>query len=577
MPHALDPKYRLPTSAAIATPSHDEEYASADEEEDAIATSSYEGGLSGWPTDQLSTKGHSHHTGLLSSAEASVGPHYRSTAEGGCCDMDGRHVLESLSNGAQRRKVEKQPHLSPGTSNGVTLSPLPGSGKEMKGLDEDTVKQKEGSLDRAGANGIVTEKVLKLSPEKIFELTSSPKSLPLHPAVTKLREFTTPTPLSAPGWRDFAVPSEAQDGRELDGSIKTVVFRDSSGGEVASPSVYAESVQGSPIPVSAGDFSSSARPLTASRTVSTPLLRRKHSSTKPTGLSQSPNIDSRTNRSIPAPLNLAGTKTSSRPVKIDESMPSPMPSSIPIPPLSIHTYLQLELSSHRPSPLYIHRSATSDFPYESSRVKIERLTNFLLLPPQLEQVLWFGALACLDAWLYSFTILPLRFLKALYILLQSWGRNLIMEIKFIARFIYTGLGRIWQRRRLKDSTGSSDPPHSMPGAAIQQPQPHSPQEVPRASHSHLDSSRRRSHGAGQKHRRNKSAPSALLPDDKADILKGLLILISCVILMYFDASMMYHSIRGQAAIKLYVIYNVLEVCPHQRQQVGLLDAAYISV
>lgn len=30
--------------------------------------------------------------------------------------------------------------------------------------------------------------------------------------------------------------------------------------------------------------------------------------------------------------------------------------------------------------------------------------------------------------------------------------------------------------------------------------------------------------------------------------------------MWFDASRMYHSIRGQAAIKLYVIYNVLEVC-----------------
>ena len=29
--------------------------------------------------------------------------------------------------------------------------------------------------------------------------------------------------------------------------------------------------------------------------------------------------------------------------------------------------------------------------------------------------------------------------------------------------------------------------------------------------------------------------------------------------MWFDASRMYHSIRGQSAIKLYVIYNVLEV------------------
>jgi hypothetical protein len=61
------------------------------------------------------------------------------------------------------------------------------------------------------------------------------------------------------------------------------------------------------------------------------------------------------------------------------------------------------------------------------------------------------------------------------------------------------------------------------------------------------------------HRRQKSIPSALLPDDKADILKGLLMIATCAVLMYFDASRMYHWIRGQAAIKLYVIYNVLEV------------------
>jgi hypothetical protein len=50
-----------------------------------------------------------------------------------------------------------------------------------------------------------------------------------------------------------------------------------------------------------------------------------------------------------------------------------------------------------------------------------------------------------------------------------------------------------------------------------------------------------------------------MPSHKADILKGLLVIASCAILMRFDASKMYHGIRGQAAIKLYVIYNVLEV------------------
>ncbi|KAL9103293.1 MAG: hypothetical protein Q9187_009023, partial [Circinaria calcarea] len=93
-------------------------------------------------------------------------------------------------------------------------------------------------------------------------------------------------------------------------------------------------------------------------------------------------------------------------------------------------------------------------------------------------------------------------------------------------------------------------------------------ENPGALHSHSGSNRKRHRTTGQKHRKIKSAPSALMPNDKADILKGLLILISCAILMYFDASMMYHSIRGQAAIKLYVIYNVLEVCDRLLSALG---------
>ena len=241
-----------------------------------------------------------------------------------------------------------------------------------------------------------------------------------------------------------------------------------------------------------------------------------------------------------------------------------MPQSIPIPPFSLPTYLQLELSSQRPSPLYIHRSVTSDFPYESSQVKVERLQNFLLLPPQLEQVLWFGALACLDAWLFSFTILPLRFLKALSILGRSWGQNLAMEIRFVGAFIYAGTGRMWRRRRRRESIDGSAAPKSTSTASIPGDWTATPkaaiEEASTATPSTPELNRKFRRASGQKHRRTKSVPSALRPDHKADILKGLLIIISCIILMYFDASRMYHGIRGQAAIKLYVIYNVLEVC-----------------
>ncbi|KAJ3029529.1 hypothetical protein HK097_005779, partial [Rhizophlyctis rosea] len=47
---------------------------------------------------------------------------------------------------------------------------------------------------------------------------------------------------------------------------------------------------------------------------------------------------------------------------------------------------------------------------------------------------------------------------------------------------------------------------------------------------------------------------------KCDLIKGALISICCYFLQPFDASRLYHSVRGQAVIKLYVIFNSLEIC-----------------
>ena len=53
---------------------------------------------------------------------------------------------------------------------------------------------------------------------------------------------------------------------------------------------------------------------------------------------------------------------------------------------------------------------------------------------------------------------------------------------------------------------------------------------------------------------------ALKPAQKTDLVKGALIATCTFVLLYFDASRLYHSVRGQAIIKLYVIFNVLEIC-----------------
>ncbi len=53
----------------------------------------------------------------------------------------------------------------------------------------------------------------------------------------------------------------------------------------------------------------------------------------------------------------------------------------------------------------------------------------------------------------------------------------------------------------------------------------------------------------------------LPPSQKADILRAMLLVVSVVILAPMtDASKIYHFIRGQDTIKLYVIFNALEVC-----------------
>lgn len=232
-------------------------------------------------------------------------------------------------------------------------------------------------------------------------------------------------------------------------------------------------------------------------------------------------------------------------------LPSPLPASIPMPPLSLATYLQLEVSSQRPSQVYIHRSAANEFPYESSSVKMERLLNFIFLPHQLEGVLWFGVLACLDAWLYTFTILPLRMIKSIYILSKSWAKNIVGELRFIADYVYTGSQRVYHRKRARGPSAAGV--LSRTSSETQVPLNGKPQSKSRST---------------RHHRRLKSTPSALQPDDKADILKGLLIITTCLILLRFDASRMYHWVRGQAAIKLYVIYNLLEVCDRLLSAIG---------
>ncbi|KAF3905237.1 hypothetical protein ABW21_db0203098 [Orbilia brochopaga] len=196
-------------------------------------------------------------------------------------------------------------------------------------------------------------------------------------------------------------------------------------------------------------------------------------------------------------------------------------------PISLGDYLHLSVST----------TPASKYDLVSAELRIEKLMNFLTLPMYLEGALWFGSFACLDGWLWNFTILPIRFASALWLLVLYWMK-LIGEIA-------AAVAKSWLRPeavQLEAQRKTDD-------------QPQQAQSSSSAATDPKKDSKRRRLAALAKRRKT----SDLQPNHKADLLKGAVVIFSCWILMEFDASRMYHSIRGQNAIKLYVIYSVLEV------------------
>ena len=456
-------------------------------------------------------------------------------------------------------------------------SPLPISKTlpphELHDIPEEKIrKPRKLSLSKSGGGG--EDRILKLSAAEIDELTSAPESLPI----------TSPRRPSASGPSSLA-PSPNLDRRGSASEPVRHPLEDHHRDDQYRKTSASESLR---VPDMNGERRSSAesaqaneahrRPGYSSRAISTPpvMSTRMQSYSKGSFGQTSPKRKPMAPGTRPEPLDLNNISTKATPNASKGAAndpPSPMPQSIPLPPMSIPTYLQLELSSSKPSPLYIYRSATSDSPYESSKIKFERLLNFLLLPPQLEQVLYFGTLACLDSLLYTFTILPLRFFKAAAVLIRWWGEVLAKEARFIIGFIYHGSGRMWHRRRERQDSTSRSRSMSRAGrpslstATSYQPQSGRISDAGNGNanstieqmKTEVERKSRQGGGWGRKHRRTKSHPSSLSSNHKADLLQGAVIICSCLILMKLDASRMYHSIKGQAAIKLYVIYNMLEV------------------
>ncbi|EJT97330.1 DUF747-domain-containing protein [Dacryopinax primogenitus] len=131
-------------------------------------------------------------------------------------------------------------------------------------------------------------------------------------------------------------------------------------------------------------------------------------------------------------------------------------------------------------------------------MKWERVENFLMIPLAVEKTITFGFLLSLDSFLYVFTILPIRSVIAIF---RALGPPVVA--------VYSTL---------------------LP-SFLRPSRPHP-----------------------------KVFWKPLPPSSKADLLRMALVVCTFFILyQWSDTSRIYHSIRGQDTIKLYVIFNAVEV------------------
>ncbi|KAK7922185.1 hypothetical protein WMY93_009087 [Mugilogobius chulae] len=150
---------------------------------------------------------------------------------------------------------------------------------------------------------------------------------------------------------------------------------------------------------------------------------------------------------------------------------------------------------------FIGTELTSGYFLEHNEAKYteqrERVYTCMRIPKELEKLMLFGFFLCMDAFLYAFTLLPLRVLLAMLRLL------------------------------------------TLPCCGF-------------------------------------SGTRLLQPAQVCDMLKGLILVLCYSMMHYVDYAMMYHLIRGQSVIKLYLIYNMLEVADRLFSSFGqdVLDALY---
>eukprot|EP01038_Epipyxis_sp_PR26KG_P013917 gene13917-18663_t len=131
----------------------------------------------------------------------------------------------------------------------------------------------------------------------------------------------------------------------------------------------------------------------------------------------------------------------------------------------------------------------------------ENMKNFFVVPFMIEKLIWLGWWVCLDSFLYVITYLPIRYIFSWYLLFLEVGR-------YIMPLFGSNMFSVF--------------------------------------------------GTHKKGRKNSKTIFQFHRTHIYDLMRGTIMIISCLILRQANMSVVYHTIRGQGIIKLYVLTGMME-------------------
>ena len=165
----------------------------------------------------------------------------------------------------------------------------------------------------------------------------------------------------------------------------------------------------------------------------------------------------------------------------------------------------------------------------------EHLQNFFHVPSQIESIILLGVFICLDAFLYVLTYLPIRVILSFYLLLVEIHCMILPNIFY--------LNSNDSSNSKNNSSGSSNNSNNSIGNC-----------------SSINNNNNIIINDNDDNKNNMKSKYTFHRTHIYDLMRGMMFIIGCLSLSYINMSQVYHFIRGQGMIKLYVLTAMLEIC-----------------